>query len=278
VPLRPRKRLAPWADCTLWLLLGWLAIFSASILVLVIVRLLPGSAAYQSGLNFVPNLAGIALVLALGLAASPAPGKAVLSLRPPPWRVLPAVALSTFGLTLMSAQLDTWLQEVLPPPDWVNEIFRRVLEYHTPFEFLGVFAFLVVVAPVTEELLFRGLFLHRLREGYGPRRAVMGSAFCFGVFHLLPWQVVGAALVGVYLGWLVIRTRSIGVSIFAHGLFNLVPVAASGLASLHPLLQRLSGSGGPTVSYLPWPWLAGSAIAFGIGVLGIRRLAPPRWG
>ena len=270
-----RKRLSPWADCVVWLLVGWLAIFTASILVLALVRTLPRFSHLESYLSFVPNLLGITLVLMLGLAGSGSSGVEVLSLRPPPWSLLPAVGLSTLGLALLGAELDTYLAELFPPPAWVNEIFRRVLEYHSTLEFLSVLLFLVVVAPITEELLFRGLFLHRLAEGYGPRHAIAGSALCFGIFHLIPWQAVGAGLVGVYLAYLVVKTRSIFVSIFAHALFNLVPVLATGLASRYPVLSRLSAEDSEISSHLPAAWLVGALLAFAAGIVFIRRLPTP---
>ena len=270
----PRRRFPPWADCILWLVVGWLAIFASSILVLVILRALPPSRTLESSLNFVPNLLGISIVLALGIAASPASGTQVLSVRRPPWKTFPAVALSTLGLTLLGAELDTYLEELFPPPAWVLEIFRRVLDYHTALEFLGVFSFLVVIAPLTEELLFRGLFLHRLTEGYGPRVAVAGSALCFGIFHILPWQALGAMLVGVYLGWLVVQTRSVFVPMFAHAVFNLVPVVATGLASHNAILRQLAAEDAAVDSHLSPLWLFVSTLALGIGVLWIRRISP----
>jgi membrane protease YdiL (CAAX protease family) len=268
-----RRRFPAWFDCLLWLLVGWLAIFATSILFLVLMRALPPSRTLESCLSFVPNLVGIAVVLGLGVAASPSSGIQVLSVRRPPWKVFPAVALSTVGLTLLSAELDTYLEELIPPPAWVVEVFRRVLEYHTPLEFLGVFFFLVVIAPLTEELLFRGLFLHRLSEAYGSRVAVGGSALCFGIFHILPWQAVGAALVGIYLGWLVVRTRSVFVPMFAHAVFNLVPVVATGLASHNAILRQLAAEEAAAESHLPALWLLTSTLVLGGGVLWIRRMS-----
>ena len=268
------RRFPPWADCLVWLLVGWLAIFATSILFIALMRALPPSRTLESCLSFLPNLLGISVVLTLGVAASPLPGMQVLSVRRPPWRVFPAVALSTLGLTLLSAELDTYLGELFPPPAWVLEIFKRVLEYHTALEFLGVFSFLVLIAPLTEELLFRGLFLHRLAEEYSSRVAVAGSALCFGIFHLLPWQAVGAALVGIYLGWLVVRTRSVFVPMFAHAVFNLVPVVATGLASRNAILRQLAAEEAAADSHLPALWLLVSTLVLIGGVLWIRRMTP----
>jgi membrane protease YdiL (CAAX protease family) len=265
-----KKRLAPWVDCMLYMLVGWLAIFTSSILVFAALRSFRFSGNLEPYLNLLPNLAGISLVLAIGLSRSRETPRRVLALRAPRLATLPAVALSTVGLALLASELDTYMEEILPPPEWIVEMYRRVLEYHTFWEFVGVAMFLVIMAPLTEELMFRGLFLHRLWEGYGPQRAVVGSSICFGVFHLLPWQAVGAGLVGIYLGWLLVRTRSIFVPMFSHALFNLIPVASAGLASRSAILQRLS-AGDASASHLPPAWLALAALGFAVGWVATRR-------
>jgi membrane protease YdiL (CAAX protease family) len=273
-----RPRLAPWAACALWLVIGWLSIFLASMVMVGVLHLLPADTPYRSLFNFLPNLLGIGLVLLVGLRGAPLGVSQTLALRPARWVLLPAVALATLGLALLAAELDTWIQEVFPAPVWVMEIFRRALEYHGALEFAGVFAFLVVVAPVTEELLFRGMFLSRLRERYSPAAAVAGSALCFGVFHILPWQAMTAGLMGLFLGWLLLRSGSIFVPIAAHALFNLLPVVATGLDPQQtPYLQVVGAqSAGPV--HLPGAWIAAAGAAFLLGTAAIRRLttASPR--
>ncbi|HEU5182648.1 MAG TPA: CPBP family intramembrane glutamic endopeptidase [Candidatus Polarisedimenticolia bacterium] len=267
-----RPRLAPWAACALWMVTGWLAIFAASVAMLAALKALPDSAPLRTALNFLPNLLGISLVLLLGLKESPAPASQVLFLRPPRWILLPGVALATLGLALLAAELDTWIEEIFPAPEWVMEIFRRALEYHTAIEFAGVFFFLVVVAPVTEEVLFRGLFLSRLLERYSPRTAVIGSAVCFGVFHILPWQVVTAALMGLFLGWLLLRSGSIAVPIAAHAIFNLLPVLATRVDPERTPFLQVVGAQSQEPVHLPGIWLAGAAAAFLLGTAAIRSL------
>ena len=137
-----------------------------------------------------------------------------------------------------------------------------------------MFFFLVVMAPVTEELMFRGLFLHRLSESHGRIHAILGSALFFGVFHLLPWQVIGATLIGIYLGWLVTRTGSILMPIAAHAFFNLVPVAATGLSDHAPIARGL-GAGGEEFRLTPG-LLVGAALALAAGILGTLRTTRQR--
>ena len=269
------RRLPPWAACALWLVAGWAAILAVTIAMMAALDALPPGTPYRSLFNFLPNLLGITWVLFLGLRRSPYPVSQVLALRPLRWSLLPPVAVATVGLALLAAELDTCIQEIFPAPDWVMEIFRRALEYHGRLEFLGVFAFLVVVAPLTEELLFRGLFLSRLRERYSGGAAVAGSALCFGVFHLLPWQAVTAGLMGLFLGWLVLRSGSVFVPMAAHALFNLLPVLATRMDPEQTPFVQVVGTPIEGLVHLPAAWIVGAAAAFFLGTAVIRRLTTP---
>jgi membrane protease YdiL (CAAX protease family) len=47
------------------------------------------------------------------------------------------------------------------------------------------------------------------------------SSILFGLIHALPVAVVGALLIGLYLGWIYFKTRSIGITILLHITANL---------------------------------------------------------
>jgi membrane protease YdiL (CAAX protease family) len=84
----------------------------------------------------------------------------------------------------------------------------------------------VVVAPVAEELYFRGFLLQGLWRSFGPRWAIAISAVVFGLFHyggarlqtILP--MVSATAIGLVFGYLFVRTRNLAVTILAHALVN----------------------------------------------------------
>jgi membrane protease YdiL (CAAX protease family) len=84
----------------------------------------------------------------------------------------------------------------------------------------------VVVAPVAEELYFRGFLLQGLWRSFGPRWAIVASALVFGLFHfggarlqtVLP--MVSATAIGLVFGYLFVRTRNLAVTILAHALVN----------------------------------------------------------
>jgi uncharacterized protein len=85
----------------------------------------------------------------------------------------------------------------------------------------------VVVAPVTEEFLFRGLILHGFLQNYGRRKALLVSALLFALFHLNPWQFLGALVMGVVFGWWLIESGSLLPCLLGHALANLLPWMAS---------------------------------------------------
>ena len=79
---------------------------------------------------------------------------------------------------------------------------------------------LAVLAPVMEEVLFRGILLDAVREKYSSGRAIVVSALMFGVIHIIPQQVVNAFVIGLILGFIYVRTDSLWPVIIIHALNN----------------------------------------------------------
>lgn len=79
---------------------------------------------------------------------------------------------------------------------------------------------LAILAPVMEEVLFRGILLESVREKYSSGRAIVMSALMFGVIHVIPQQVVNAFVIGLILGFIYVRTDSLWPVIIIHALNN----------------------------------------------------------
>ena len=84
-----------------------------------------------------------------------------------------------------------------------------------------------IVAPVVEELFFRGMLLTRWSLKWGPTAGILASSALFGVLHV---GFFGAFAFGVAMCLLYIKTRTLIVPIAAHMLNNLVATAASAIA------------------------------------------------
>ena len=84
---------------------------------------------------------------------------------------------------------------------------------------------LVVVAPVAEEIFFRGVAFNAWEREYGTSRAVYGTAALFAVIHGSAFALVPFFALGLILAHLYRRTRSLPATIALHATFNAISVA-----------------------------------------------------
>lgn len=84
----------------------------------------------------------------------------------------------------------------------------------------------LIAAPMIEELIFRGIFTQALLR-YDVRFAVIGSALLFSMMHLNLVQGVPTFLLGLILGYVFVKTKSVKACIFIHFMNNLLSVGAN---------------------------------------------------
>lgn len=77
-----------------------------------------------------------------------------------------------------------------------------------------------VLAPILEEMLFRGIILRSFLLQYTRKRAFIYSSLVFGAAHLNIYQFTAAFLVGLVLAWVYERTRSLWPCILLHAAGN----------------------------------------------------------
>ena len=124
----------------------------------------------------------------------------------------------------------------------------------------SMFLYSGLLAPVAEEILFRG-FVQRSLRPFGRRFAVFGSAFLFGLFHGNLLQTPYAFLVGLVLGY-VAEEYSIPWSMGLHMFNNLI------LADfLSRILERLPQMAAAFLDLLIFGGFAGAAAV----ILAVKR-------
>ena len=111
-----------------------------------------------------------------------------------------------------------WMDKVIPAPTWFWELFNKIFD--SDFGWWGAFFKVAIVAPVVEELIFRGLILQGFRRRYNGFVAVFMSALLFALFHLNPWQFPTTFILGLLLGWIMLRTDNILLAILGHSINN----------------------------------------------------------
>jgi membrane protease YdiL (CAAX protease family) len=81
------------------------------------------------------------------------------------------------------------------------------------------FCLIVIIVPVFEEFVFRGLLLSRWSKKWGTRRAILFSSIIFGIGHV---DIIGGVFFGYVMAVLYIKTRSLIIPILVHGTNNLI--------------------------------------------------------
>lgn len=136
-----------------------------------------------------------------------------------PLIILPLITFF-WGANFLIEQVNIHVEKAIPAPPWFWELFSRIFD--SDFGWWGAFMKVVIIAPVIEELIFRGIILHGFRKNYSAVTAVGMSAILFSLFHLNPWQIPATFVLGLLLGWIMIRTRNILLAITGHALNNLM--------------------------------------------------------
>lgn len=79
----------------------------------------------------------------------------------------------------------------------------------------------VILYPIMEEIVARGVVLNGLLRKYSKKKAIVISAFVFGLAHLNIIQFFNAFMLGLFLGWIYVKTESIILCMVAHCMHNL---------------------------------------------------------
>lgn len=153
---------------------------------------------------------GLAAVL---ISVSPlgfADGARALGLRPVGWR---PVVLGVVGTTVLSFAVS----QIGVQPEGVRQVTDSVRD---PAVLIPTLLVLAVLAPVVEELVFRGLLYGWVAGRWGPLPAFIVSSLVFAAAHAEPAHVVLVIPLGFWFGWLRWRTNSLWPTLITHMINN----------------------------------------------------------
>jgi membrane protease YdiL (CAAX protease family) len=118
-------------------------------------------------------------------------------------------------ITLMGYVISHFQPDLKPQP--YEAILRSVTN---PAQFLAIFMVGAVFAPLSEELLYRGMIYPVFRHHLGPFWGAVAAGSIFGVSHWDLWRTIPLALGGALLCYIYEKSGSIYVSALAHGVWN----------------------------------------------------------
>lgn len=217
------------------------------------------------------NIISFGAIIALGLRlnrlsfwrAFPVSGMTALQLA--------GIIITILGADVLLSEVDNLFRAVLPMPQVILSLMEDL--FLDEEKLFSRILLLVIVAPLTEELLFRGIILRGLLNRHRPAVAVGLSALLFALTHCNPWQFLSALCLGLLLGWIYVRSGSLLLCVCGHALSNgfsilatLVPVEIPGMTGSHDFT---------TVAFQPW-WF--DLTGFGLLLIGlwIFRKATPQ--
>ena len=138
------------------------------------------------------------------------------------------VSLSTIKYTLIFSTgvliafdtIDRIIHKFIPPPDYIIDL-GEIMRPDSTLGYIFLFLAVVIIAPVGEEIVFRG-FLQKFLEVYWKdiTRAVLVTSLFFAMIHFNPFWTIQIYMLGVILGFLAWKTKSVIPSILLHIINN----------------------------------------------------------
>lgn len=175
-----------------------------------------------------------------------------------PWKMpkLGETFFATLSLIFLQAiaQVYLFFQDRIPLPqeltkvinpikEQLEEMFRTLVVAKSVPELAFVLLVVAIAPAIIEELLFRGLIQSSFARVTTPLRAAVLTGIIFGVFHFNPFAVVPLMGLGIFFGFLRMRSKSIMIAMTAHLLNNGIAVIVAYFKIDEDALLTAAGKG-----------------------------------
>lgn len=145
---------------------------------------------------------------------------------PPRWLAAAVVTGGTVGFVAgaLAERLEPWL-----PPSSADslELLEQLFSSATGLDFILLVGATCVVAPIVEELIFRGHLWSALQRSMSPGLVLFTTTLLFASYHVYPLQALALLPTSLILGWLRWRSGSLVPPILAHAVNNALAAAGA---------------------------------------------------
>jgi membrane protease YdiL (CAAX protease family) len=168
------------------------------------------------------------------------------------------VCASAMYITNFFSMIITFFISAIKGSSLINPASEAILNGN----FVISLIYASIIAPITEELIFRKLLLDKLRR-FGDIPAILMTGLAFGLFHFNLMQFFYAAVLGFLFAYITIRTNTVIYSIILHMMVNFISTAIT------PFVKEQNIIFGLLITF--WVFLA---IALGavIFILNIKKI------
>lgn len=105
-------------------------------------------------------------------------------------------------------------------PTLNDGLYEYLEEYLLNTSYIFIFISICIIAPIFEEILYRGVLLNGLLKKYNYKKAIIYSALIFGIAHMNLPQGINAFFLGIIIGLAYYYTRSIYIGMVMHFVNN----------------------------------------------------------
>lgn len=129
--------------------------------------------------------------------------------------------------------LHNWLLTIFGVDTQGDQIFQMFDQLESP---VWLFVVGAIVAPIVEEIFFRGFLFQGFRQKYGWMPALFLSSAIFGAAHLDPVSLIPTFVLGCVLAVVYHRSNSVWPGILFHAAINSFSLCAVYVISQYPSL------------------------------------------
>lgn len=219
---------------------------------------------HMMGLDRMPSLKALAVVVVFYLVSLPAMN----------WLV-------DFNGSMVLPSWMSGVEEAMrQAEDMAADATKQILDINTIPQLLFCLFVVGLMAGLSEEMLFRGAMQRTMQDSrLGAHTAIWVTAIVFSAFHMQFFGFLPRMLLGAWLGYLFVWTRSLWVPIIAHTLNNSTVVVMSYLAGKGVVPEGFGDNLGlPADGAFPWMATASLVLSIAIALWAARSFRNEKHG
>ena len=150
--------------------------------------------------------------------------KEIFRINPVNNRILLFSVVLSISLFIITDEIEHITKILIPPPESLQKMFSPLI-LQTPTEWIFLIFGSAIVSAIGEESLFRGFLQTTLEKKGDPSRAVILSSVAWVIIYPNIYLAIPVFILGVFMGFVAWKTKSLLPSMVIHSTFALVTVA-----------------------------------------------------
>jgi len=174
-----------------------------------------------------------------------------LRIRPVPLSLLFYSVVVGFAIAVIGDEISRLVGLVLPMPEDMFEGLARALRLNSWADVLTMGVTVALLAPVVEELIFRGFFQRYFEATRGVTSGVLAASALFAAYHFNLYWMIPILLMATVMGAMAWRAESVLPSVTVHATNNVLGlVTANVWAAGDPAWYTFKGHVNPWIILL----------------------------